>query len=154
MGGYLVKLLKCFVGREINAFSRDRKGEPEMQMEAEHEFKLQGGFEFSLNLIVLPRVHHQGGSRLKPERSSDSHKTRCRHQNVEMSRKRQQTLEKEAEEGAVHYHKWWRVRLCSSQARACERISNNEREQTTSDGEQHGLVWVVGEPKSFSSCFS
>lgn len=61
MVGYLVKLLKFFVGREINAFSRDRKGEPEMQMEAEREFKLLGGFGFSLNLIVLPSVHHQGG---------------------------------------------------------------------------------------------
>lgn len=80
----------------------ERKGEPEMEMEAEREFKLPGGFRFSLNLIVLPRMHHQGGSRLKPECSSDSHKARCRHQNGEMSRKRLQTLEKGAEEGAVH----------------------------------------------------
>lgn len=70
-------------------------------MEAELEFKLPGGFRFCLNLIVLPSMHHQW-SRLKPERSSSSHKARCKHHNGEMSSKRLKTLENGAEEGAVH----------------------------------------------------
>lgn len=132
---------------------RDRKGEPEVQIEAESQFKLPGGLRIISEFDWItqqppPRGQgwHPGAAVITTKLVAGIKMEKCPGKDCRPWKKVLKTVQRT-------YHRWWRVRFWSSQKRACERISNNEQEQTTS-GDQHGLVWVVEEPNCFSSCFS